>query len=106
MRGWGGGVGDQRTEDWVKAGLITFWRKNHFARKVGGPGGNKNTVKRRKAPAEWSAGAIKERFGIDSLLRQRSADIDHIVGDHAKSDPALHAGIFLVERSSQPVSSF
>ena len=40
------------------------------------------------------------------LPGQMGADIDHIVGDHPKPDPALDAGRPPVERSPQPVAAF
>ena len=39
----------------------------------------------------------KERFRVDDLLSQRSADVDQIVGDHAEPDPTLHAGLLFVK---------
>ena len=40
------------------------------------------------------------------LLRDRPSEVNQVIGDHAETDPALHARLFLVERSSQPVPSF
>src|SRR5262245_5852425 len=39
-----------------------------------------------------------------SFLLQNSADVDEVVGDHAKPDPALHADLASVAATVEPVS--
>ena len=47
-----------------------------------------------------------ERSAGACLLGQVGTDMNHVVCDHAESDPAPHAVRPLVERSPQPMASF
>ena len=38
-----------------------------------------------------------------SFVLQKSADVDELVGDHAKPDPALHADLAFVAATVEPV---
>src|ERR1017187_3433649 len=67
----------------------------------------------RKNPQDTKSPGGQLRRGREKWLRelldrfhQCFAKVDQIIGDHAEPNPALHAGVFLVERSSQAVPSF
>ena len=89
--------GSVRSIRWRLGGNSYFLAQKSFWQKTAACPVSQETLKTKGPRRDMSVeGLGKEIFRRERLMCQRSADVDQIVGDDAKTDPTLHARLSFI----------